>query len=49
MTTRQALTFLAALGLTFGGIAAFNHYSSQAAGRECVAQGFSADQCWEGR
>jgi hypothetical protein len=48
-TTRHYLAGLLAVLATFGGIAAFNHYTEQAAARECVAQGFATHQCWEGR
>jgi hypothetical protein len=49
MTFRQTLILLASLGLTLGGIATYNHFSEQAAAHECVAKGYDADQCWEGR
>lgn len=48
-TTRHYLAGILVVLATLGGIAAFNHYTEQAAARECVAQGFDPTQCWEGR
>ena len=48
-TTRHYVAGVLLVLATLGGIAAFNHYSEQAAARECVAKGYNVDQCWEGR
>jgi hypothetical protein len=48
-TTRHYVAGLLVVLATFAGIGAHKHLTEQAAARACVAQGFAADQCWEGR